>query len=433
MASCSGKQSSHSKGTQRHCVVEGRADHSFEIYLPAGYDSTKNYPVIFSFDSHGNGSTAITGFKQGADRFGFILVGSNLIRNGIPDYEKLITSLISDVKSHFPIDSRAVYSAGFSGGARMANYYGLQNQLTGIISCGAGFRQADIARTGVLSYVYNIAGSRDCNYGETAYLPGSLECTADKYLSESITGIHEWPNTTVLTQAIEFMYTRLLIDKIRDSKPVSISTILDEKKAEIDSLSKTNNKYELYKRLEKASKMFAGTSDGTDFSDKMKAMDQDKAFTESLRPKEQALQMESMLNQGYVKAIKDESLVWWTNELKALNDSIRSNHKSDLIDMMFRTKAYIGMICFSYTSDAAKKKDIPTLEKQLAIYQMAEPQNPDVYYYKSIYYLLKNQKDSVFSNIKKAYSLGFEDSVRLRSDFPVEIIQQINQSAAHRH
>jgi hypothetical protein len=101
--------------------------------------------------------------------------------------------------------------------------------------------------------------------------------------------------------------------------------------------------------------------------------------------------------------------------------------------MMFRTKAYIGMICFSYTSDAAKKKDIPTLEKQLAIYQMAEPQNPDVYYYKSIYYLLKNQKDSVFSNIKKAYSLGFEDSVRLRSDFPVEIIQQINQSAAHRH
>jgi len=432
-ASCSAKQANLSKGKQRHCVVASDAHHTYEIYLPTGYDSTKTYPVIFSFDSHGNGSVAIAGFKQAADRFGFVIVGSNYIRNGIADYDKIITSLVTDVKNRFPVDAKAQYTAGFSGGARMANYYGLQNQYTGIISCGAGFKQKDIQGTGVVIYIYNIAGTRDCNFAETAYLPGSNECSTDKYLTQSFIGIHEWPTTKVLTDAVEFMYVRLLIDKIRDNKPVSLSTILDEKKAQIDSLSKTHDTYNLYKTLEISSKMFAGTDDGTDFAEKMKKLDDDKTFMASLETKQQALQMEILLNEGYVRAMKEESLSWWTNELKALNDSIKSNRKSDMNDMMFRAKAYIGMICFSYTSAAAKKKDIPELEKLLAIYQMSEPKNPDVYYYKSMYFLLKNQKDSVLSNMKKAYSFGFEDSVRLRSDFPAEMVTQINQYAPQHH
>jgi len=427
IASCSNKQSSLDKGIQKHEIVSNEASHSYEIYLPAGYDSTKAYPVIFSFDSHGSGSTAISGFKQGADRYGFIIVGSNLIRNGIPEYEKRISELISDVKIRFMIDNKAVYTAGFSGGARMANYYGLQNQLTGIISCGAGFKQKDIEGTGVNIYVYNIAGTRDCNFGETAYLPSSPECSSEKYISVQFTGIHEWPSSLVLTEAIEFMYVRLVLDKLRDESSVSISSIIDEKKQEIDSLKKTNNKLALYKSLEKASKMFAGKSEGKDFADELTNMNNDNTFIESLSTLKQALQMETMLDQGYVSAMTEESLPWWQTELKALKDSTQSNKKGDMIDMMYRAKAYIGMVCFSFTNNAAKKKDIPQLEKMLSIYEMTEPQNPDLYYYKAYYSLLKNEKEKIVANMKKAYELGFEDSVRLQSDFPAEIVSLIKQ------
>jgi len=429
-SSCSGKQNNGSENSiQKRYVVSADADHSYEVYLPSGYDSTKTYPAIFSFDSHGNGSVAIANFKKAADTYGFILVGSNLIRNGINDYEKHISLLIDDAKNRFKIDARAMYTAGFSGGARMANYYGLKNQLTGIISCGAGFKVADIKSTGVSLYVFNIAGTRDCNFGETAYLPGSNECHENNYITTNFTGIHEWPTISAMSEAVAFMYARLVIDKIRDAGSVSISDLVDEKKTEIDSLKKTNNKIALYKKLETAAKMFAGTSDGTEFESQMKSIEEDKAFIESLNSKEQILQMEGMLDQGYVGAMGSESLTWWTTELKALNDSLQNGKNPDMKDMMFRAKAYIGMACFSFTGNAAKKKDIPQLEKMLTIYQMVEPKNPDVFYYKSLYCLLKNQKDSVFANMKKAYELGFEDSVRVRADFPAEMVSQIIQLA----
>jgi predicted DNA-binding protein YlxM (UPF0122 family) len=427
LASCSGKQISQAKGIQKHEIVLSEPTHSYEIYLPAGYDSTKTYPVIFSFDSHGSGSTAIAGFKQGADTYGFIIVGSNLIRNGIPEYDKRISALVSDVKNRFAVDNKALYTAGFSGSARMANYFGLQNQFAGIISCGAGFRQKDVQSTGVDIYIYNIAGTRDCNYGETAYLPSSPECLAEKYISVNFTGIHEWPSTTVLTEAIKFMYARLIIDKIRDENTVSLSSIMDDEKRNIDSVTKMGNKLALYKSLEKASKIFAGKSEGKNYTDQMTAMDKDAAFIESLNTLQQALQMETMLDQGYIKAMTEESLTWWKTEFKALNDSTQASKKGDMIDMMFRAKAYIGMVCFSFTSSAAKKKDIPQLEKMLSIYEMAEPKNPDVFYYKAYSSFLKNEKDSVFGNMKKAYELGFEDSVRLQSDFPAEIVAQLQQ------
>ena len=425
--SCSGKQKQQTKGIQKHFVVSVDSKHSYEIYFPQGYDSTVTYPVIFSFDSHGSGTVAVKGFELGADHFGFIVVGSNLIRNGIDEYEKHIGELITDVKSRFKIDSKALYTAGFSGGARMANYYGLRNQATGIISCSAGFRQADIQSTGVSCYVYNFAGVRDCNFNETAYLPAATECYANAYITENFTGIHEWPSSSVLYNALEFMYVRLVIDKIRDEKTVSVASILDKKKAKIDSLKATKNTLELYKQLEIASKIFAGTKDATVFSEQMKAMEQDNDFIKSLASKQQIMQMESMLNQGYAKAINDESLDWWTVELKTLNDSIKMAKNSDMIDLMYRSRAFIGLACFSFTQKAAKAKDLAQLQKTLQIYQTVEPQNPDVFYYKSIYALLKNQQDSVLANMEKAYKLGFEDSVRLQGDFPTELIQRFKK------
>ena len=98
-----------------------------------------------------------------------------------------------------------------------------------------------------------------------------------------------------------------------------------------------------------------------------------------------------------------------------------------MIDMMIRARGYIGLVCFSFTSTAAKKKDILQLEKLLTIYQMAEPKNPDVFYYKAYYAMLKNQKDSILLNMKRAYELGFEDSVRFRADFPAEITSEMKR------
>ena len=409
------------KSRTLHLAVGSNPAHSYELYLPEDFDSTLSYPVVFSFDSHGSGSTAIQSFKPSADKFGFIIVGSNLIKNGVPDFEKHISQLIEDVQTRYKTINQALFTAGFSGGARMANYYTLKNQLAGVISCGAGFHYSDIRTSGSTAYVINLAGTRDCNMQETAYLPGAPECEASNYITLNFKGIHSWPTPRTIGDAMAFLYARLIIDKVMKESEISISELKDTYLNRADSIDKAGNKLELYKTLELASKMFYGSDEAKGIDKRMEEITNDAAFQQSLQEKEQLLQLEGMLDQGYLEAITKENSDWWTRELKALDDSTRSNHNPDMVDMMFRARSYIGLVCFSLAANASKNKDIAGLDKILTVYQMIEPGNPDVFYYKAYASLLKNKTDTIKPLLDKAVKLGFTDTARLHTDFPATI------------
>src|SRR5262245_40627535 len=62
---------------------------SYCLYLPSGYSAQKTFPVIFIFDAHADGKLPVKKYHGLAEEFGFILVGSNNSRNGIP-YDSLL-------------------------------------------------------------------------------------------------------------------------------------------------------------------------------------------------------------------------------------------------------------------------------------------------------------------------------------------------------
>src|SRR5688500_7714233 len=56
---------------------------SYEIYLPQTHTDTSVYPVIIFFSPDGKGKTPVEKYKPLADKWNFILVGSNYTKNGI--------------------------------------------------------------------------------------------------------------------------------------------------------------------------------------------------------------------------------------------------------------------------------------------------------------------------------------------------------------
>ena len=68
-----------------HKVCTDDTSQSYEVYLPSGYPAQKKWPVIFVFDPHGNGKLAVEHFKEAAEMFGYVVLGSNNSRNGLPN------------------------------------------------------------------------------------------------------------------------------------------------------------------------------------------------------------------------------------------------------------------------------------------------------------------------------------------------------------
>ena len=121
------------------------ASQSYALYLPSGYSPNRVWPVILAFDPGGRGRNGVERYQAAAEKYGYIVAGSNNSRNGSPDTGKAVAAMSADVLSRFSINSRRIYTAGMSGGARVAFSVALASpSIAGVMASSAGYPDAQV-------------------------------------------------------------------------------------------------------------------------------------------------------------------------------------------------------------------------------------------------------------------------------------------------
>ena len=66
-----------------HGSVTATADpsNSYALYLPSAYSPVKRWPLLLVFDPFARGEVSVKLFHEAAEKYGFIVVGSNNSRN----------------------------------------------------------------------------------------------------------------------------------------------------------------------------------------------------------------------------------------------------------------------------------------------------------------------------------------------------------------
>src|SRR6266850_2335045 len=57
-------------------VCELDVSQSYALYLPSGYTPEKTWPVIYAFDPDGEGNTPVKLYRDAAEKYGYIVVGT---------------------------------------------------------------------------------------------------------------------------------------------------------------------------------------------------------------------------------------------------------------------------------------------------------------------------------------------------------------------
>src|ERR1700761_2658379 len=55
----------------------------YALYLPSSYTTARKFPCIYFFDAHARGALPLHKYKDLAERYGFILAGSDVSSNGM--------------------------------------------------------------------------------------------------------------------------------------------------------------------------------------------------------------------------------------------------------------------------------------------------------------------------------------------------------------
>ena len=196
---------------------------SYALFVPAGYTPSRAWPVIFAFDAGGRGRTPVERYQVAAERYGFIVVGSNNSRNGSTEIPKILAAMTADVAERLAVDPKRVYLAGMSGGARVALQVALASKdVAGVIASSAGYPDSRTRKT--LPFpIFATAGTDDFNHLEMRQLDRAL--TTPHHLA-IFKGGHVWLSSELALEAVEWMEVQAMKSGLKPRDEGEIDRLL---------------------------------------------------------------------------------------------------------------------------------------------------------------------------------------------------------------
>lgn len=230
-------------GTVHSAVpVAAEPSNSYALYLPSVYSPAKRWPLLLVFDPFARGEVSVKLFHEAAEKYGFMVVGSNNSRN-FADPSAAIRVLWADIKERYAVDPRRIYTAGLSGGARVASTVALacRNCIAGVIANGAGLPNGATLPGPDVSDWFLVAGTTDFNYPEQLHLKETFD--ARKVVSRFVVydGPHNWMPKEFAERALAWLQLRAMVKGLVAVDKEFVAQQFDSRMAEAQTEQKAGD------------------------------------------------------------------------------------------------------------------------------------------------------------------------------------------------
>jgi dienelactone hydrolase len=276
-------------------------DQSYALYLPSRYSREKRWPIIYVFDPEALGGRPAELMKNAAERYGYVVAGSNNSHNGPWKLGVAAAqAMIQDTSSRLALDGKRVYFAGFSGGARLALALAQQCKcVAGVFMNSAGLGTSPPPAPAGTFAVFATAGLTDFNYSEVVNMDAKLETLHYAHAFRAFDGSHEWASVSVMDEA--FAWFRLMA--MKDGREARDIAFVKERASEAEkrakSLEAAGDLYGGWKEYRQDASTFAGFGETVDeakgFSSRAAALEKEKAVRDGAKREQQDFEEQARL------------------------------------------------------------------------------------------------------------------------------------------
>jgi len=371
---------------ERAETCQSNPKHTYQVFVPEVDTSFRQIPLLILIGPHGDGKLAVNGFKEAAQKYQVIIVGSNLIKNNDLNYISEIDELVADVRNRYPI-GKILFVGGFSGGARMAIGYAVDHAISGVIAYGALAPTKQLAE--LKCRVFAVTGTDDFNFVEAAQFVINPQQMPSNVLLETTNATHEWPSKSILQQSLGYMLLSTMPPGTPAEKKKMVQEYVAQQKNRIDNLMKTSNYIQAALITRNLFQFSYFEREGSFFS----LFDQivnDANYLQQVDRLSQSVQFEEKARNGFYSNILEKDSSWWRQDVDFLNSKIETEKDEFMMMAYKRIKGFLGIFCYSMCDRFATEKDTVKFEKVLNVYRIAEPKNPDMLQFTKKLERLKN-------------------------------------------
>jgi len=419
-------------------IIQNKPEQSYAAYLPGNYNVQKKIAIIFCFDPLARGKFAVEHFWEAAEKYGFIVVCSNNLRNGLElsELQESAAAFLKDAEERFDVDEKRKYFAGFSGGARLAVGLALSCQgcVAGVIAIGAGFPPGSKPSAKNQFIYYGAAGIDDFNFGEMRGLEKSFSETPSAiYKFQTFAGGHEWMDEKTAEDALAWLNLQAMKNGTLAKDEKIIAEHYNLRKVEAARLFSENRFVDAYRNNLSLIRDFENLYDVKalkEAAEKLKNSAQLKREinAESELINRQARESGEILALQYkmsdISEEKIEPRIQLQNKLAALRK--KSLEKTDSDERRLARRILFGL--FVGAIETAKfhlrRKNYSQAISQFEFALLIDPENANVAYETASAYALDKRNKKALELLEKAVDLGFKDFEKLKADKAFTAISQ---------
>jgi hypothetical protein len=285
-------------------VCRTRPEQSYALYLPSSYTAKKRWPIIYVFEPAARGMVPTEIIKDAAEQYGYIVATSNNSKNGPwkPEADAA-AAMWDDTHARLAIDDQRVYTAGFSGGARVASRLAqICKCAHGVFLNGAGFSLDGAPTREAVFPVFLTAGMIDFNYRELAKLEPQLATLGFPHFLRRFDGAHEWAPSTVWPEALAWMSLQAMKDKRLARDDTFIAAELQRFTAQAQAVEQAGNPYFAAQAYRQVAATFDGLAETRALQEHAATLEKDPAYRAAERREGEDLALQASLENEIYRA-----------------------------------------------------------------------------------------------------------------------------------
>jgi predicted esterase/Flp pilus assembly protein TadD len=415
---------------------------SYALYLPRNYDKSRKWPVLYAFDPGARGRIPVERFKDAAEQFGWIVVGSNNSRNAsIQSSIDSWNAIIRDTTDRFSIDDGRAYAAGFSGGARVALTFATQCKdcLAGVIAGGAAFPPGIEPSPTMPFAIFAIAGTEDFNFPEIKELDAKLTRMNLAHQIAIWEGRHEWYPSSVALDAVAWMELMAIRSGRRQTDPKLIDNLWSQKLKQAQELEQAKKVFEAYQAYANLSSSFKGLHDVSESDSKVEALRASREVRDGIRDEQQEIKKQRELENQLIGLLEatDRANVRDQNSdrtataaddgadpgfrLKTLLTGLQRQSKAEADSATRRVARRVLSGQYVGLSERASNslQTLKRYDEAVRLYTLAtevDPDRPGAFYNLAWAYNAKGDKKRALKALQSAVEKGFKDHAAISAN-----------------
>jgi len=419
-------------------VCRSNARQTYALYLPSQYRPDTAWPIIYAFDPVARGALPVQLLVKAAEKYGYIVVGSNNSRNG-PFQQQFdaANALSTDTNVRFKIDQKRMYTLGFSGGGRLASTIAvLTSRIAGVIACGASFSY-DYFPPLEKNFVYlGLIGTGDMNYTEMHATARKLDRLNYPNKILIFDGGHQWPSEELFMEAVEWLELQAMQRGHKPRDPKWVEDLFTKALTNAKQFEGSEQLFEAYKAYS------AILTDFTDLQDLQEVQNKVARLQDS-KPVKAALKTEKQLELRELKYLKKffaafqaldveaytrtgdlEEHAWWEKEVRALNEKSEKAKTTEEKRMLSRIIDWLWRHCAEQSSVFFEENGLVKAKMYIDIWNIVLPDKPYPKYGLARVYALNGNVAKALEALNTAVTLGFDNVPLLETDEYLDSLRQ---------